>query len=220
MREYIMALPKERLLYTIEQYLEMERASEERHEYIDGYVYKMAGESLEHSRINANLIATLVAQLRGKPCEALSPNMKIRSGPFFKEQKTNKGMFSYADVSIVCGEPQFHDKFQDVLINPIVIIETLSKSTEGFDRGEKFRRYLTHIPSLPDYVLVYQTLPWIQVYSRHPDGWLMTDALGLEESIRLPSIDCHLPLSEVYDRVEFPPLEEQAEETDAGAEND
>ncbi|HEY7182715.1 MAG TPA: Uma2 family endonuclease [Blastocatellia bacterium] len=209
-----MALPKERLLYTIEQYLEMERASEERHEYLDGYVYKMAGESTEHSTINANLIAILVAQLRGKPCRTFSPNMKIRSGPFFKEQKTNKGMFSYADVSVVCGEPQFHDKFQDVLLNPIVIIEILSESTERFDRGEKFRRYLTNIPFLQDYVLVYLTLPWIQVYSRHPDGWLMTDAVGLEGAIRIPSIDCHLSMSEVYDRVEFPPLEEQEEEED------
>jgi Uma2 family endonuclease len=73
-----MALPKEKLLYTVEQYLEMERASGERHEYIDGYVYQMAGESLEHSAINANLIAMLVTQLRGKPCRALSPNMKKR----------------------------------------------------------------------------------------------------------------------------------------------
>ncbi|MBO0858115.1 MAG: Uma2 family endonuclease [Chloracidobacterium sp.] len=161
-----MALPKERLLYTVEKYLEMERASKERHEYVDGYVYKMAGEGL--NSINVNLIAILVAQLHGKSCEALYPNMKIRSGPFFKEQKTNKGMFSFADVSVVCGEPQFHDKFQDVLLNPIVIIEILSDSTEGFDRGEKFRRYLTHIPFLQDYALVHQTLPWIQVYSRHP----------------------------------------------------
>jgi Uma2 family endonuclease len=146
--------------------------------------------------------------------------MKIRSGPFFKEQKTNKGMFSYADVSVVCGEPQFHDKFQDVLINPTVIIEILSESTEGFDRGEKFIRYRTHIPTLQDYVLVLQTLPLIQVYSRHSDGWLMTDALGLESSIRVPSIDCHLSMSEVYERVEFPPLEKQEEETDTGYEND
>jgi Uma2 family endonuclease len=214
-----MALPQEKLLYTVEQYLEMERASEERHEYVDGYVYKMAGESLEHSRINANLIAILVAQLRGKPREASSPNMKIRSGPFFKEQKTNKGMFSYADVSIVCGEPQFHDKFRDVLLNPTVIIEILSKSTERFDQGDKFRRYITHIPFLQDYVLVRQALPWIQVYSRHPDGWLMTDAVGIEGAIRVPSVDCHLSMSEVYDRVEFPHLEEQEEETDADDEN-
>ena len=215
-----MALPKEKLIYTVEQYLKMERASEERHEYIDGYLYKLAGESPNHSRINVNLLTIVNLQLRGKPCEAFSPNMKIRSGPFFKEQKTNKGMFSYADVSIVCGEPQFHDKVRDALINPTVIIEILSESTEGFDRDEKFRRYRTHIPVLQDYALVYQTMPLIQVYSRHPDGWLMTETLGLDSSIRLPSIDCHLPLSEVYDRVVFPLLEETAEEMDAIANND
>jgi Uma2 family endonuclease len=215
-----MALPKEKLLYTVEQYLEMERASEERHEYIDGYVYKMAGESPEHSTINANLIAILVAQLRGKSCRAFSPNMKLRSGPFIKEQKTNKGMFSYADVSIVCGEPQFHDKFRDILLNPTAIIEILSESTERYDQGEKFRRYRTHIPSLQDYAMVFQTLPLIQVYSRRPDGWLMTDAMGLEGAIRVPSIDCYLSMSEVYDRVEFPPLKEAEEDTDGDAESD
>ncbi len=215
-----MALPREKLLITVEQYLEMERASEERHEYIDGYVYDMAGESPNHSRINVNLLTILNLQLRGKPCETFSPNMKIRSGPFFKEQKTNKGMFSYADVSIVCGEPQFHDTFQDVLLNPTVLIEILSESTQGFDRDQKFRRYRTHIPVLQDYALVSQTLPLIQVYSRQPDGWLMTEALGLESSIRVPSIDSHLPLSEVYDRVVFPPVDEPAEVIDAIVEND
>ncbi|MBO0720537.1 MAG: Uma2 family endonuclease [Blastocatellia bacterium] len=204
-------LSKEKLLYTVEQYLEMERASEERHEYIDGYIYDMAGESLDHSRVNVNLLTILNIQLRGKSCEAFSPNMKIRSGPFFKEQKTNKGMFSYADVSIVCGEPQFHDKFRDVLINPTVIIEILSESTQGFDQGEKFRRYRTHIPDLQDYLLVSQMLPVIQVFSRQPAGWLMTEALGLESSIRVPSIGCQLFLSEVYDRVVFPSLEEPEE---------
>lgn len=206
-----MALPQEKLLYTIEQYLEMERASEERHEYIDGYVYKLAGESPEHSTINTNLIAILVTQLRGKPCRAFSPNMKVRSGPFFKEQKSAKGVFSYADVSIVCGEPEFHDKFRDVLVNPTVIIEILSDSTEDFNRDEKFRRYRTHNDSLQAYVLVEQMLPLIEVYSRRPDGWLMTEALGLESSIHLPSIDCHLSLREVYDRVVFPSEEDEAE---------
>lgn len=206
-----MSVPRGKLLYTIEQYLEMERASEERHEYIDGYVYKLAGESPEHSTINTNLIAILVTQLRGKPCRAFSPNMKVRCGPFFKEQKSAKGVFSYADVSIVCGEPEFHDKFRDVLINPIVIIEILSGSTEDFNRDEKFRRYRTHNDSLQDYVLIEQTMPLIEVYSRRPDGWLMTESLGLESLIHLPSIDCRLPLSEVYDRVVFSPGEDEAE---------
>jgi Uma2 family endonuclease len=200
-----MAVPQEKLLYTVEQYLEMERAAEERHEYIDGYVYKMSGESLEHSRINVNLMIILGSQLRGKPCEALSPNMKVRSGLFIKEQKTRKGTFSYPDVSVVCGEPQFHDKYRDVLINPTVIIEILSPATEVFDRDEKFRRYQTNIETFQDYVLVSQTLPLIQMYSRHPDGWLYRQAAGLDSAIYLPSIECYLPLREVYDRVTFPP---------------
>lgn len=204
-----MAIPQERLLYTIEEYLQLERVSEERHEYIDGYVYEMAGESSEHSTINTNLISMLVAQLRGKPCRVFSPNMKVRSGPFFREQKTHKGLFSYPDVSIVCGEPQFHDQYRDVLINPTVLIEILSDSTEDFNRDEKFRRYRTHNDTLQDYVLVAQKLPLIEVYSRHPGGWLMTEAIGLESSIRLPSIDCLLPLQEVFDRVAFPPEEDE-----------
>ncbi len=206
-----MAVPREKLLYTIEQYLEMERASEERHEFIDGYVYKLAGESLEHGRITINLAIILGTQLRGKPCEALSPNMKVRSGTFFKEQKTTKGVFSYADLTVVCGEPEFHDKFRDVLVNPTVIIEILSDSTEDFNRDEKFRRYRTHNNSLQDYVLIEQTMPLIEVYSRRPDGWLMTESLGLESSIHLPSIGCQLSLSEVYDRVVFPSEDDEAE---------
>jgi Uma2 family endonuclease len=202
-----MAVPKEKLLVSAEEYLEMERAATERHEFIDGYVYQMAGESLEHSRINVNLLTLLNTQLRGKRCEALSPNMKVRSGPFIKEQRTRKGLFSYPDVSVVCGEPKFHDEYQDVLINPTVIIEVLSESTEVFDRDEKFRRYQTNLESLQDYVLVSQVLPLLQIYSRQPDGWLYKHAAGLDDVLYLPSINCRLPLADVYDRVTFPPEE-------------
>jgi len=202
-----MAVPREKLLFTVEEYLEFERAAEERHEYIDGHIYKLSGESLEHSTISTNIIGELRSQLRGKPCRVLSPNMKIRRGPFFKEQKTRKGLFSYADVSVVCEEPRFHDQHRDVLLNPTVIIEILSTSTEEYDRDEKFRRYRTHIETLQDYVLVSQTIPWIRLYSRRHQGWLFTDAAGLEDSIYLPSIDCRLLLAEVFDRVAFPPEE-------------
>jgi Uma2 family endonuclease len=213
-----MAAPQEKLLFTIEEYLEFERAAEERHEYIDGHIYKLSGESLEHSTINTNIIGELRSQLRGKPCRVLSPNMKIRSGPFFKEQKTRKGLFSYADVSVVCEEPRFHDQHRDVLLNPTVIIEILSASTEEYDRDEKFRRYRTHIETLQDYALVSQTIPWIRLYSRHHQGWLFTDAAGLEEAIYLPSIDCRLLLAEVFDRVAFPPEEiEPDDETAIGS---
>ncbi|MFN0087554.1 MAG: Uma2 family endonuclease [Blastocatellia bacterium] len=206
-----MALPQENIFFTVEQYLALERAGEDRHEYIDGHLYKMAGESLEHSRINVNLLTLLNTQLRGKKCEALSPNMKVRSGPYIREQKSRKGMFSYPDVTIVCGEPRFHDEHRDVLVNPTVIIEILSESTEVFDRDEKFRRYQTNIDTLQEYGLVSQALPLIQVFSRHPEGWLYRQAIGLAATIRLPSIECRLPLVEVYDRIAFPPEEEAGE---------
>lgn len=202
-----MAVPKEKLLITVEDYLAMERAAEERHEFIDGYIYQMAGESLEHSRINVNLLTSLNTQLRGKRCEVLSPNMKVRSGPVIKEQRTRKGLFSYPDVSVVCGEPQFHDDYRDVLTNPTVIIEVLSASTEIFDRDVKFRRYQTHLTSLQDYVLVSQVWPLIQIYSRQPDGWLYKHAVGLDAALYVPSIDCWLRLTDIYDRVTFPPEE-------------
>lgn len=206
-----MAAPREKLLYTVEEYLEMERAAEERHEFVDGHVYAMAGESLEHSRICINLAITISGQLRGNPCEALSPNMKVRSGPFIKGQRSVKGMFSYADLTVVCGEPQFHDEHRDVLLNPTVIIEVLSESTKDFDRSEKFLRYRTHIQSLQEYVLIWQIAPFAELYTRQPNGWLLSEFIELDSVIPLASIDCRLPMREVYDRVTFPEIIEEAE---------
>ena len=207
-----MVLPKPRPSYMTEEYLKLERLSDERHEYIDGEVYAMAGESLAHSRICVDLALTLGNQLKQKPCEVLSPNMKVRSGPPIKQQKSKKGMFSYADVSVVCGEPLFHDEFQDVLLNPTVIIEVLSPSTESFDRGEKFHRYRTWVDSLTDYVVVSQSLPAVDHFGRQPDGkWLLTPVFGLEGSIYLASINCHLHLGEIYGRVTFADAEPEQE---------
>jgi Uma2 family endonuclease len=137
-------------IYTIEEYLRLERASEERHYYIDGHIYAMAGESLSHSRICINLAAEVRTQLKGKPCEALSPNMKVRSGPAIKRD-SKAGLFSYADLVVICGEPRFHDEHQDALLNPTAIFEVLSTTTEAFDRGDKFLRYRTWNETLTDY---------------------------------------------------------------------
>jgi Uma2 family endonuclease len=202
-----MAFPQERLLYSVEQYLEMERGAAERHEFLDGVIYKMSGESLAHSQICINLAGELRAALRGKPCQALSPNMKVRSGPYIKEQRTTKGLFSYADLTVVCGQPEFHDKHQDVLLNPTVIFEVLSESTEDFDRGQKFLRYRAQLSSLQEYVLVWQVAPIIEVYARQPNGWLLSEHKGIENSVYLTSIDCRLSLQELFDRVIFPNLE-------------
>jgi len=207
-----MGVPQPEVMHTVDEYLSYERQSEERHQYLDGHIYAMAGESLEHSLICTNLIAELRDQLKGKPCSTLSPNMKVRSGPYKKENSTNKGMFSYADVMVVCSQPVFHDEHRDVLLNPTLIIEVLSPTTEAFDRGDKFLRYRTHINSLSDYVLVSQSHPLVEHFQRQTGGqWLYSSVSGLEASLPLTSIDCYLRLSEVYDRVTFAPEPETVE---------
>lgn len=201
-----MATPLAQLLYTEEEYLKMERASEERHEYIDGYVQAMAGESPEHGDISVNLTGILHSQLRGKSCRVRIANSKVRSGPRPVLSRKRKGLYSYPDVFVICGEMKFHDQYKDVITNPTVIFEVLSESTETFDRGEKFLRYQNYNPSLQDYVLVSQTSPTIEHYSRQPDGsWAYRLHQGLSANFSIASIKCKLKLAEVYERVSFTP---------------
>lgn len=200
-----MSLPQTQLNYSVGEYLTLERESEERHEYLDGQIYAMAGESPQHGDISSNLVGILHPQLRGTPCRVWTKDAKVRSGPAIKSYRTTKGLFSYPDLVVVCGEPQFLDGHRDVLLNPTVIIEVLSPTTESFDRGEKFWRYRTHLAALTDYVLVSQTLPLVEHFRRQSDDeWVLSTASGLESSLRLASIGCVLRLSEVYDRVSFP----------------
>jgi Uma2 family endonuclease len=192
-----MSLPRTLSHFSPEEYLAFERGTDARHEYLDGHVYAMAGESIEHSRICVNVAGELRARLKGRPCEVLSPNMKVVTSP--------SGLFSYPDVVILCGEPRFYDERRDILINPTVVFEVLSPSTEAYDRGEKFLRYRTQTESLREYVLVSQHRPLVEHYVRQPDGsWSYSSAASLDEVIDLVSIDCRLPLSEIYDRIVFP----------------
>lgn len=184
----------------------MERESDERHWYLDGEIYAMSGESLQHSQICVNLIGDVRSQLKGTDCQALSPNMKVRTG--------DSGLFSYPDLSVVCGTPLFHDKRKDVLLNPVVIFEVLSPSTVWYDRGAKFFRYQTFLPSLLDYVLVWQDQPAVELFSRWEDGnWFYTPVQGLSAKMTIPSINCVLELSEIYSRVTFPPQELASQNT-------
>ncbi|MEK7830161.1 MAG: Uma2 family endonuclease, partial [Acidobacteriota bacterium] len=199
---------------TVAEYLEFERQAEDRHEFIDGVIRAMAGESPRHSSINANLIVEVGTRVKGTSCRVFSPNMKVRSG---EQTVANsiKGLFSYPDLTVVCGEPQLHDKIGDVLINPKVIFEVLSPSTASFDKSEKFQRLRTHNESLTDYVLVWQTQPLIEHFQRQSNGqWLMTEVAGLENELHISSINCRLKLAEVYDRVNFDSPSEQADESD------
>jgi len=201
-----MGLPQTQLLCTPDEYLAFEREATERHEWLDGLIYAMAGESPQHSLIIANLIAILNLQLRGKPCRVFSPNMKVYS--CLPTDTTMKGLFSYPDTLVVCGQPRFHDQHGDVVVNPTVIVEVLSKSIEAYDRGEKFERYSQNA-SLTDYLLVSQRRPKIKHYTRNEHGrWSYSRETSLAGSLYLATIDCRLPLAEVYDGIEFPPPSE------------
>lgn len=199
------SIPKMETLYTEDEYLALERASQERREYLDGQIFLMAGESPVHGDICTNSSGQLYNQLRGGPCRVWSKDSKVRSGPIPKSRYSTQGLYSFPDLVVVCGEPRFLDEHRDVLINPKVIIEVLSPTTEAFDRGEKFLRYRTYLDSLTDYVMVAQSQPLIEHFTRDQNGqWVIAaTATDLSQSIVLSSIGCTLRLSDVYDRIVF-----------------
>jgi Uma2 family endonuclease len=191
-----MSWPQTHHVFTPEEYLALERPSEIRHEYLDGTVYAMAGETPEHSIICFNLASTIGPKMHNKNCQGYSPNMKVRT-----EQS---GLFAYPDLMIVCGKAEYHDNHRDVLTNPTVIFEVLSRSTAAYDRGEKSLRYRTHLSSLKDFILVAQDKPHIEHYSRQQDGtWAYSEIYGLDSSIVLNSIECQLSLAELYAGIPF-----------------
>jgi Uma2 family endonuclease len=201
-RERRMGLPKPNL--TEDEYLAFERAAEERHIYVDGQVFAMAGEPDEHGDITVNVVAMLHSQLRGTPCRARTKDTKVRSGPLPRNTKRPGGLYSYPDVLVIWGEPQYLDQRLDVLLNPKVIVEALSESTEAFDRGLKFARYQKYNPSLADYVLVSQDRPQIEHFHREQDGsWNYKIHEGLKAIVKLPSIRCRLKAADVYERIKF-----------------
>jgi Uma2 family endonuclease len=197
-----MGLPRLKPKYTVDQYLAIERASAERHLYVDGEIYSMAGESSEHGDITVNVVASLATQLKGKPRRARTKDTKVRSGSTPMLGRNSSGMFSYPDVVVICGEPEYHDANKDIVLNPTAIVEVLSDSTEAFDRGEKFTRYQTFNPTLTDYILVSQDGPQVEHFVRQDDGtWSYRRHTGLDGSVTIASIECTLKLAEVYERV-------------------
>ncbi|MGD9563917.1 MAG: Uma2 family endonuclease [Pyrinomonadaceae bacterium] len=198
-------LPKSKQqYYSVEEYLEIDRATGERWEYVNGRIYQMAGESGEHGDISTNLAIEIGSQLKGKDCRVRSKATKVRSGSVSKGNQLMKGMFSYPDIVVICGEPEYHDKFRDIVLNPKVIIEILSDSTEKFDRTEKFTRYRMFNPTLTDYILVSQDEPLIEQFVRQDDEtWKLYTFVGLDKIFPIESIECELRLTEVYDRIEF-----------------
>ena len=188
-----MSSPKPTLL-TPGEYLEIERKAEIRSEYIAGRIYAMAGASRRHNLIAGNILAALKAQLRGKPCETYMADMRVRVSP--------TGLYTYPDVIAVCGPPQFEDAFVDTLLNPTLLVEVLSETTEAYDRGDKFAQY-RNLDSLREYVLVSQNKLRVEDYLRDGERWVLSEVRVRGESIGLTSIGCQIALAAIYEGVDF-----------------
>jgi Uma2 family endonuclease len=159
-------------------------------------MFAMAEASEEHNLIVFNIAGELRSQLKERPCKGYLGDMRV------KVDLT--GLYTYPDITVVCGEARFDVEHNDTLTNPVVLIEILSKSTEAYDRGEKFAQY-RRLDSLKEYLLVAQDHYRIECFTRQPNGqWLLSEAIGPDGVIELESIGCTLALSEVYDKVEFP----------------
>lgn len=182
-------------LITVEAYLTQERYGNSKNEYFAGDVFAMAGGSESHNLIAGNTFASLHAQLRHRPCRVYPSDMRI------KVRRTV--LYTYPDISIVCGLPQFDDDHRDTLLNPTVIIEVLSPSTESYDRGKKFQNYRL-IPSLQEYLLISQDACRLEHYVRQSDHhWLLSEVSDLNDSVDMPSVECHLAVSDVYEKIEI-----------------
>jgi len=203
-----MGLPKP--ILTEDEYLTLERASLERHQYVDGEIFAMAGESGSHADIVMNTSQSLANQLDGSPCRVRTQNTKVRSGPLPKSPRRQAGLYSYPDIVVICEEPKYLDGFKDVILNPKIIIETLSESTEAFDRGEKFARYQRYNPTLTDYVLISQDQPKIEHFQRGKNGkWEYECYFGLKAIVKLDTIQCKLKATDVYKRIAFENLDDE-----------
>ncbi len=190
------AQPQEKTYMTPEEYLEFERTSEIRHEYVDGEIFAMAGASLNHNRVNGNIFNEIKNQLKKSPCDAFASDMRVKVNELEK--------YTYPDIVVVCGDIELEKiKGLETLVNPAVIIETLSDSTEAYDRGKKFQHY-RFLSSLQEYILVSQHHCLVEKYVRSDDGsWRYFSYEKMEQTLTIESINCEVLLSDVYYRVEF-----------------
>jgi Uma2 family endonuclease len=194
------AVPKR--LLTPAEYLDRERKAEFKSEYYRGELFAMAGASYEHTRVKDNLARLLGNAFEGGPCVVLTSDLRVKVTPV--------GLYTYPDVVVVCDRPEFEDAQGDTLLNPTVIIEVLSDSTEKYDRGKKFAFY-RQIRSLREYVLVAQDRAQIERFVRQAnETWVLTEFAGLTAEFALATAPARVPLADVYRGIEFPPEEATA----------
>lgn len=186
------ALPKP--IYNAEEYLALEKTADYRSQFYDGEIFAMAGASRRHNVAAGNLYANLHFQLRNRPCEIYQNDMRV---------KVSRDLYTYPDIVIVCGEPRIEKKHGENLLDPLIIIEVLSPSTEKFDRGEKAQLYRL-MPSLEEYVLISQDKMHVEHFVRQKNGgWLLTELSDAGDILELPTIACQVSLSDVYAKIDF-----------------
>lgn len=192
-----------------EQYLEIERKAEFWSEYLHGEMFTMAQEGESHNLVRGNVVGELYQQLRTRPCFVYARDMRLHI--------STSGLYVYPDVAVVCGESKFQDDWHDNLLNPTVIVEVHSPSTEAYDRGEKFAHYRS-IESLREYLLVSSERIGADLFTRQDDNrWLLTATTHLEDVIELKSIDCRLSLADVYEKVDLALTRTATPESDRSA---
>jgi Uma2 family endonuclease len=180
---------------TPEEYLTIERQAEYKSEYFAGEMFAMAGAAERHNLIVTNIVRELSGQTRHRPCRVYPSDMRVRVSA--------TGLYTYPDVIALCGEPKFFDDRRDTLLNPGLIVEVVSPSTEAYDRGRKFDHYQS-IESLAEYLLVASDRVHADLYRRQPDGlWVLSPAGEPGDTVELPSIGCSLLLADVYEKVDF-----------------
>ncbi len=179
---------------TPEEYLAFERKATTKHEYLNGQIVAMSGASFAHNFITANTTGQLYNQLMDGECRVAASDMRVKV--------PQTGSYFYPDVVVVCGEPRAEDDTFDILLNPTVVVEVLSPSTEAYDKGEKFEHY-QQIASLKEYILISQGKIHVEHYCRQASGWMQTEFRELEDVLSLFSISCELRLQDIYRRVEL-----------------
>ena len=180
------------------EYLQIERQAEWKSEYFDGEMFAMAGGSLAHSQIAMNLGGELRNLLKQRGCIVLGSDMRVKV-----EAST---LYTYPDVTVVCGQTRFADELRDTVANPMLIAEVLSDSTEAYDRGKKFEHY-RQIPSLLEYLLISQREPRVEQYIRQSeDDWLFREAAGLTDHVEISSLQITIALAEIFAGVKFEPV--------------
>jgi Uma2 family endonuclease len=190
-----MGLPQRTKTLTPAEYFEFERDASFKSEYFSGEMFSMAGGSARHSQISINTARALGNLLAGRPCIVYGSDLRIHVSA--------TGLYTYPDASVVCGPIEFHDGRKDTILNPLLIVEVLSESTEAYDRGRKFRHY-QRVPAFREYLLISQHEPIVERYLFNADGtWTLTSQTDLNASLTLLSLKIDLPLAMVYDKVEF-----------------